>query len=106
MGLSSTLKTIGSAALLATAGLLPSALGAAVPLVKRQSTSAITALSTTQITAFRPYTHYASTAFCSPNVTRTWTCGANCQANPSFEPIAGGGDGSVTQFCTSSHYSL
>ncbi|KAM5544646.1 hypothetical protein V8D89_001544 [Ganoderma adspersum] len=95
-----SLKTIGSAALLLVAGLLPVASGAAVPVPveKRQSTSAITALSTTQITAFRPYTHYASTAFCSPNVTRTWTCGANCQANPSFEPIAAGGDGAVTQF--------
>ena len=102
-----SLKTIGTAALLlATGGLLPTVSAAAVPvsapLARRQSTSAITALSTTQITAFRPYTHYASTAFCSPNVTRTWTCGANCQANPSFEPIAAGGDGSVTQFCTSS----
>ena len=105
-----SLKTLGSAALLLATGgvLLPVASAAAVPapLARRQSTSAITALSTTQITAFRPYTHYASTAFCSPNVTRTWTCGANCQANPSFEPIAAGGDGSVTQFCTSSHHSL
>lgn len=101
-----SLKTLGTATLLLATGgaLLPvAAVPVSAPLARRQSTSAITALSTTQITAFRPYTHYASTAFCSPNVTRTWTCGANCQANPSFEPIAAGGDGSVTQFCTLFH---
>lgn len=94
-----SLKTMGPAALLAT--LLHIATATTVPLGKRQSASAITTLSTTQITAFRPYTHYASTAFCSPNVTRTWTCGANCQANPQFQPVAAGGDGDVTQFCAS-----
>ncbi|EJF57711.1 lipase [Dichomitus squalens LYAD-421 SS1] len=64
--------------------------------VKRQA--AVTALSTAQITAFRPYTHYASTAYCSPASTLAWNCGVNCEANPSFESIASGGDGDVTQF--------
>lgn len=82
----------GLAALFA---LLPLAI-AAPSLEARQS---ITALSTTQITSFRPYTHYASTAYCQPSTTLTWSCGANCQANPTFEPIASGGDGSATQFC-------
>ena len=79
-------------------GLLSCAHAAAVPTtVKRQA--AITALSTAQITAFRPYTHYASTAYCSPASTLAWDCGANCEANPTFEPVASGGDGAVTQFC-------
>ncbi|EKM50550.1 uncharacterized protein PHACADRAFT_263889 [Phanerochaete carnosa HHB-10118-sp] len=72
--------------LLAFAALLPTA---------RQS---ITALSTTAIETFKPYTHYASTAYCQPSMTLKWTCGANCQANPSFVPIASGGDGDDIQF--------
>ncbi|TFK39670.1 lipase class 3 family protein [Crucibulum laeve] len=64
-------------------------------LLPRQS---ITALSTTQIAAFRPFSHYASTAYCQPSQTLTWSCGANCDANPTFEPTASGGDGSSVQF--------
>lgn len=63
---------------------------AAPALEGRQS---ITTLSTSEVAVFRPYTHYASTAFCEPSQTITWTCGANCQANPTFEPVASGGDG-------------
>ncbi|KAM5532460.1 hypothetical protein V8D89_013876 [Ganoderma adspersum] len=70
---------------------------AAVPAaVKRQS--GITALTQSQITAFRPYTHFASTAYCSPASTLAWNCGDNCQANPSFKSVASGGDGALTQF--------
>lgn len=71
---------------------------AAPALEARQS---ITALSTSKITSFRPFTHYASTAYCQPSATLTWSCGANCQANPTFKPIASGGDGDGTQFCQS-----
>lgn len=65
-------------------------------LLSRQS---ITALTAAQISAFRPYTHYASTGYCQPAATLAWNCGANCQANPRFVPIASGGDGDRTQFC-------
>ncbi|KAM5530142.1 hypothetical protein V8D89_014106 [Ganoderma adspersum] len=51
-----------------------------------------------EISSFRPYTWYASTAYCEPADTLAWDCGPNCQANPSFKPIASGGDGVVTQF--------
>ncbi|KJA28316.1 hypothetical protein HYPSUDRAFT_33656 [Hypholoma sublateritium FD-334 SS-4] len=64
-------------------------------LLKRQS---ITALSTAQITAFRPFTSFASTAYCSPSTTINWSCGSNCAANPDFIPTASGGDGSSVQF--------
>lgn len=76
---------------------------AAVPTAKRQ---AITTLGTAQIDAFTPYTHFASTAYCSPASTLAWNCGTNCQANPSFEPVASGGDGDETQFCALSSESL
>lgn len=62
--------------------------------------ASITVIPTSQVDAFTPYTHYASTGYCNPSVTKTWTCGANCNANPGFKPIASGGDGSSTQFCS------
>ena len=68
--------------------------------VRRQTQGDISPLSTAQIASFKPYTHYASTAYCQPATTRTWDCGANCEANPSFMPVDSGGDGVITQFCT------
>ncbi|KAF9478910.1 lipase class 3 family protein [Pholiota conissans] len=68
---------------------------ALVEVSKRQS---ITALTTAQIGAFRPFTHFASTAYCQPSTTINWSCGANCAANPDFIPTASGGDGSSVQF--------
>jgi len=60
----------------------------------------IAPMTSAQVNAFRPYTYYASAGYCNPSVTKTWTCGANCDANPGFRPIASGGDGSNTQFCS------
>ncbi|GJE90908.1 lipase family protein [Phanerochaete sordida] len=73
---------------------LLSALASALP-VRRAPTAA---LSSTSISAFRPYTHYASAAYCSAAATRAWTCGAACAANAGFVPVASGGDGDSTQF--------
>ncbi|KAI1789316.1 lipase [Ganoderma leucocontextum] len=70
---------------------------AAAPAAMKRQTG-ITALTPSQITAFRPYTHFASTGYCSPASTLAWNCGANCEANPSFKPVASGGDGALTQF--------
>ena len=88
----------------------------ATPLEPRES---ITPLSNAQIASFTPYTHFASTAYCQPKTTLTWSCGgkcvvninlnrltrklspkANCNANPDFIPVASGGDGGSVQFCT------
>ncbi|KAF8075191.1 lipase [Lyophyllum atratum] len=71
------------------------AVHAAPQLATRQSVSQLTAA---QIAAYRPFTHYASTAYCQPASTLAWNCGANCNANPGFKPVASGGDGSNTQF--------
>ncbi|KAH6915724.1 lipase [Coprinopsis sp. MPI-PUGE-AT-0042] len=68
---------------------------AAPALEARQS---VTTLSATQVNAYTPYTYYASTAYCKPANTLAWNCGANCQANPRFVPIASGGDGALTQY--------
>jgi len=63
-------------------------------LEKRQ----IQTLSSGAIAAFKPYTFYAGAAYCEPSVLKTWTCGANCEANSDFKPVAAGGDGAVTQY--------
>ncbi|KAF9269341.1 lipase [Marasmius fiardii PR-910] len=62
---------------------------------KRQS---ITTLSSAQVASFKPYSFYASAAYCQPANTLAWNCGANCQANPTFKPVASGGDGNSVQF--------
>ncbi|KXN85767.1 Lipase [Leucoagaricus sp. SymC.cos] len=66
-----------------------------VEFMKRQNISTLTSA---QVNAFTPFTHYASAAYCNPSGTLAWNCGANCQANPDFIPIASGGDGSITQY--------
>ena len=83
-----------------TAGLvaLASALSAfAAPAL--QTRQSITTLSTSQIEVFKPFTFFASAGYCQPSATLAWNCGANCEANPTFEPVASGGDGDKVQFC-------
>ncbi|KAK7461011.1 hypothetical protein VKT23_008938 [Stygiomarasmius scandens] len=67
----------------------------ASPLVPRQ---AITALSTTQISSFKPFSFFAAAAYCKPATTLAWNCGLNCQSNADFIPVASGGDGGSVQF--------
>jgi hypothetical protein len=73
-------------------------LTAATPAVQRRQ-SGITTLSPAQVASFKPYTFFASTAYCDASTTKNWTCGANCDANPGFKPIASGGNGDSIQFC-------
>ncbi|KIM35591.1 hypothetical protein M413DRAFT_79247 [Hebeloma cylindrosporum] len=80
---------------LLSVALLANTAPTSLELSKRQS---ITALTSAQIAAFKPFTHFASTAYCNPSTTKNWSCGANCAANPDFIPVASGGDGSSTQF--------
>ncbi|KAF8174960.1 lipase class 3 family protein [Pholiota molesta] len=74
------------------------AVNAAPALVELSERQSITALTTAQISAFRPFSHFASTAYCSPSTTINWSCGANCNANSDFIPTASGGDGSDIHF--------
>ncbi|KAF9466207.1 alpha/beta-hydrolase [Collybia nuda] len=68
---------------------------AAPSLVPRQS---VTTLTPAQVAAFKPYTYYASAAYCKPAATLAWNCGTNCNANSGFQPVASGGDGAITQY--------
>ncbi|KAI0075336.1 lipase class 3 family protein [Panus rudis PR-1116 ss-1] len=70
----------------------------AFPTPEVERRQAITTLSASQVSSFKPFTFYASAAYCQPANTLAWNCGVNCQANPTFEPIASGGDGDATQF--------
>jgi len=63
-----------------------------------QPRQAITALSTSTIDSFTPFTFLASAAYCQPSTTLTWTCGTNCEGVPGFLPTASGGDGDDVQF--------
>ncbi|KAJ6605839.1 lipase [Mycena sp. CBHHK59/15] len=81
-----------SVAVLALASLVHAA---PAPLAARQ---AITTLSTSQISTFKPYSFYASAGYCKSAATLAWNCGANCDANPGFHPVASGGDGDAVQF--------
>ncbi|KAK7461016.1 hypothetical protein VKT23_008944 [Stygiomarasmius scandens] len=67
----------------------------ASPIDPRQS---ITALSTAQISSFKPFSFFAAAAYCDPDKTLKWNCGVNCRANPDFIPVASGGDGASVQF--------
>ncbi|GLB44369.1 putative alpha beta-hydrolase [Lyophyllum shimeji] len=69
--------------------------GASPSLAPRQSIIPLTA---SQIASYKPYTYFASTAYCTPNTTVNWTCGRMCDANPGFVPQASGGDGSSIQY--------
>jgi len=58
----------------------------------------IETLSPGAVAAFKPYSFYAASAYCNPSNLGEWTCGANCDANPGFLPVASGGDGIVVQY--------
>ncbi|KAL0953903.1 hypothetical protein HGRIS_005070 [Hohenbuehelia grisea] len=88
-------STLSKTVSILVAGTLGVIAAPAPALVTRQT---ISALSSSQIAAFRPFTFFASTAYCQPSNTLAWNCGANCNANPGFVPVASGGDGSSVQF--------
>ena len=91
-----------SLTLLAALAALSSSIHAAPassPLLPRQN--AITPLTPAEVAAFKPYTWYAATVACQLSDIMDWNCGEKCDANPTFKPIATGGDGDLTQFCLS-----
>jgi len=70
----------------------------AIPARELHARASITALGQSTISAFQPYSYYASAGYCSASETLAWDCGTNCEANPTFEPVASGGDGDDTQY--------
>jgi len=70
--------------------------GHAIPLHRRAAT--LTSLSAAQIASFKPFSFYAAMAYCEPSSILSQSCGQNCDANPTFQPVASGGDGVDVQF--------
>ncbi|KAF5324349.1 hypothetical protein D9619_011120 [Psilocybe cf. subviscida] len=68
------------------------------PLVQRAEVTTFSTLSASDISAFRPFSFYAAAAYCKPASILASSCGVNCNANPTFKPIAAGGDGIDVQF--------
>ncbi|KAI1796798.1 alpha/beta-hydrolase [Ganoderma leucocontextum] len=90
---------ISSLALLAAlVALSPSIHAAPSSSVLLPRQDAITPLTPAQVAAFKPYTWYAATVACQLSAIMDWNCGEKCDANPTFKPIATGGDGDLTQF--------
>ncbi|XP_006458628.1 hypothetical protein AGABI2DRAFT_217368, partial [Agaricus bisporus var. bisporus H97] len=54
-------------------------------------------LTSSQVASFRPYTNFAAVAGCPPATVLAWNC-AKCNANPTFTPVAAGGNGASVQF--------
>ncbi|PVF97008.1 alpha/beta-hydrolase [Serendipita vermifera] len=59
---------------------------------------ALQTLTTAEINALTPYTLFSSAVWCSPLLTRTWTCGSKCTQLSGFKPVASGGDGTIVQY--------
>ncbi|KAJ3506601.1 hypothetical protein NLJ89_g6780 [Agrocybe chaxingu] len=57
---------------------------------------AVTALSSSDLAGFAPFTQFARAAYC-PDALKTWTCGAACNANSDFQVTLTGGDGNEIQ---------
>jgi hypothetical protein len=38
----------------------------------------VTSVPAGQVAAYKPYTYFASAAYCSPNATAAWSCGGRC----------------------------
>ncbi|KAH9933634.1 alpha/beta-hydrolase [Epithele typhae] len=70
---------------------------AALPSPLANRANSIAALTDSQVAVFKPYSYYATTGYCMPNTTITWSCGKNCDANPDFKPVASGGNGKSVQ---------
>ena len=47
----------------------------ALELEARQSSTSISALSVAQISSFKPFSNFAAASYCSPDLTRSWSCG-------------------------------
>ena len=77
--LSLVLSVLAASALLSDASPLR-----ATNLLRRQS---ITQLSTTQISKFKPFTFFASAAYCDPSTTIDWSCGGQLLYSIHDDPI-------------------
>jgi len=67
-------------------------------LYRKAIIGSVKTLNSFEIAAFKPYAYYASAGYCDPSITRDWACGPSCEGNPSYIPVASGGDGADVQY--------
>ncbi len=82
----------------AATAVLAAGVAVATPAPHLKRAAAITQVSQSQMDSFTAIAHYASASYCTPSSTLAWDC-TSCQANPSFQPIASGGNGVTVQYC-------
>ncbi|KAI0771262.1 alpha/beta-hydrolase [Trametes elegans] len=66
----------------------------AAPTTKR---AGVTALSSSELSSFAPFTQFARAAYCPSSKIKDWKCGKACDALPGFQPTLTGGDGDGIQ---------
>ncbi|PVF97005.1 alpha/beta-hydrolase [Serendipita vermifera] len=59
---------------------------------------ALQTLSSAERNALKTYTLFSAAVWCSPLLTRTWTCGSKCLQLPGFKVVDSGGDGAIVQY--------
>ncbi|KAI0335878.1 alpha/beta-hydrolase [Cubamyces sp. BRFM 1775] len=74
-------------------GLSATTVALAAPATKRS----VTALSSSQLSSFAPFTQFARAAYCDSSKVKNWQCGQACDALPGFQPTLTGGDGNEVQ---------
>ncbi|KAH9485060.1 Lipase [Psilocybe cubensis] len=57
----------------------------------------VTALSSSELSGFAPFTQFARAAYCPTSKLQNWSCGDACKANSDFQPTLVGGDGNAVQ---------
>ncbi|KII90747.1 hypothetical protein PLICRDRAFT_543894 [Plicaturopsis crispa FD-325 SS-3] len=70
--------------------------------IRRQDT--VSTLSSSQLSAFAPYTQFARAAYCSSDKLQGWKCGEACDATPGFNVTLTGGDGDAVQLFYVGHW--
>jgi hypothetical protein len=64
----------------------------------------VTMVSSSDLDALSPFTHFAGATYCGVASIQNWTCGTHCDALTGFKPTVVGGDGNSVQFCMSRCY--
>ncbi|KAL0946173.1 hypothetical protein HGRIS_012436 [Hohenbuehelia grisea] len=76
-------------------GVLAALLGSVVQAAPTKRS--VTALSTSELSSFAPFTQFARAAYCPTSKLQGWQCGEACNALPGFQPTLIGGDGNGVQ---------
>ncbi|KAI0670760.1 alpha/beta-hydrolase [Trametes maxima] len=80
-----------------TASLVFALSAASVALAAPTAKRIVTALSSSELASFAPFTQFSRAAYCPIKKVKDWKCGQACDALPGFQPTLTGGDGAAIQ---------